>query len=67
MLGYPFAVGEKLTKAMPPPVMGKDVPLTGLFDPEHKRYKEGGEFRALYDDRCPTSRPSSTPRSAWRG
>ena len=49
VLGYPFAVGEKLTKAMPPPVMGKDVPLTGLFDPEHKRYNEGGEFRALYD------------------
>ena len=49
VLGYPFAVGERLTKAMPPPVMGKDVPLTGLFDPEHKRYNEGGEFRALYE------------------
>ena len=49
MLGYPFAVGERITKAMPPPVMGKDVPLTKLFDPEHKRYGEGGEFRALYD------------------
>ena len=49
VLGYPFAVGERITKAMPPPVMGKDVPLSRLFDPEHKRYSEGGEFRALYD------------------
>jgi DNA polymerase III subunit alpha len=49
VLGYPFGVGEKITKAMPPPVMGKDVPLAKLFDREHPRYGEGGEFRALYD------------------
>ena len=50
VLGYPFAMGEKITKAMPPAVMGKDVPLAGIFDPEHKRYKEAGEFRALHAD-----------------
>ena len=49
VLGYPYAVGERLTKAMPPSVMGKDVPLTGLFDSAHDRYNEGGEFRQLYD------------------
>src|SRR5215218_8039192 len=49
VLGYPFGVGEKITKAMPPPVMGKDVPLGKLFDREHSRYGEGGEFRALYE------------------
>src|SRR5215207_9704476 len=49
VLGYPFGVGEKITKAMPPPVMGKDVPLAKLFDREHSRYGEGGEFRALYE------------------
>jgi DNA polymerase III subunit alpha len=49
VLGYPFSVGERITKAMPPAVMGKDVPLSGLFDAEHKRFGEGGEFRALYD------------------
>ena len=27
VLGYPFSMGDKITKAMPPPVMGKDVPL----------------------------------------
>jgi DNA polymerase-3 subunit alpha len=49
VLGYPFALGERITKAMPPPVMGKDVPLSKVFDPEHGRYHEGGEFRALYE------------------
>ncbi|MGL5858244.1 MAG: DNA polymerase III subunit alpha [Angustibacter sp.] len=49
VMGYPFAMGEKLTKAMPPAVMGKDVPLSGIFDPQHPRYAEAGEFRALHD------------------
>jgi DNA polymerase-3 subunit alpha len=49
VLGYPFAVGDKITKAMPPAVMGKDIPLAGIFDPNHKRYGEAGEFRALYE------------------
>jgi DNA polymerase-3 subunit alpha len=34
---------------MPPAVMGKDIPLAGIFDPKHKRYGEAGEFRALYE------------------
>ena len=29
--------------------MGKGVPLKEIFNPEHKRYRDGGEFRALYD------------------
>ncbi len=47
VLGYPFAMGEKLTKAMPPPVMGKDIPLTGMYDPSHDRYAEAEEFRQV--------------------
>ncbi len=49
ILGYPFAMGDRITKAMPPPVMGKDVPLKLLFDDSHDRYSEGQEFRGLYD------------------
>jgi DNA polymerase III subunit alpha len=49
ILGYPFAMGDRITKAMPASVMGKDVPLKEIFDPGHKRYGEGGEFRSLYD------------------
>ena len=49
ILGYPFAMGDRITKAMPAAVMGKDIPLKEIFDPEHKRYGEGGEFRGLYE------------------
>ena len=49
VLDYPFAMGDRITKAMPPSVMGKDVPLSGIFDPQHKRYSEAGEFRQLYE------------------
>lgn len=48
VLDMPFALGEKLTKAMPAAVMGKDLPLGALFDEKHERYAEGGEFRDLY-------------------
>jgi DNA polymerase-3 subunit alpha len=48
VLGFPFAMGDRITKAMPPPVMGKDIALSGIFDSAHKRYGEAGEFRALY-------------------
>jgi DNA polymerase-3 subunit alpha len=49
VLGFPFGMGEKLTKAMPPPVMGKDIPLTGIFDKEHPRYKEAVDIRAVVE------------------
>src|SRR3712207_3424779 len=47
VLGYPFAMGEKLTKVMPPAIMGKDISLTGIFDPQDKRYHEAEEFRQV--------------------
>jgi len=49
VLGYPFAMGDRITKAMPPPVMGKDIPLSGIFDESHPRYAEANEFRQLYE------------------
>jgi DNA polymerase-3 subunit alpha len=49
VLGLPFSVSDRITKAMPPAVMGKDIPLSGIFDKSHKRYAEAGEFRELYD------------------
>ena len=48
LLGMPFATGEKLTKAMPPAIMGKDISLTGMFDPDDSRYAEADEFRRLH-------------------
>ena len=49
VLGYPYAIGEKLTKALPPSVMGKDITLGGVFDKDDPRHGEAGEFRTLYD------------------
>jgi len=49
VLGYPYASGDKLTKALPPSVMGKDISLAGVFDTTNERYGEAGEFRSLYE------------------
>jgi DNA polymerase-3 subunit alpha len=50
LYGQPgYSVADRITKAMPAPVMGKDIPLAGIFDPQHKRYAEATEVRALYE------------------
>lgn len=50
VLGYPYAVGDRLTKAMPPTIMGKDITIKGIFNPEDKRYGEAEEFRKLHSE-----------------
>ncbi|MEU6235180.1 DNA polymerase III subunit alpha [Kitasatospora sp. NPDC047058] len=50
ILGYPFSMGDRITKAMPPDVMGKGVPLADLFNEGHPRYNEGTEIRGLYEN-----------------
>lgn len=47
VLGHPFAVGDKITKAFPPAVMGKDIPLSAIVDDKHPRYNEASELRTL--------------------
>ncbi|HSZ99519.1 MAG TPA: DNA polymerase III subunit alpha [Streptosporangiaceae bacterium] len=49
VLGFPYALGDRITKVFPPAVLGKDIPLAGIFDPDHQRYGEAGELRALYE------------------
>ena len=49
VLDRPYALGDQLTKLMPAALMGKDMPLEGVFAPEHPRYKEAGEFRSRYE------------------
>lgn len=49
VLGYPYGMGEKLTKLMPPGVMGKEMVLAGVLDKAHERYKEAADFRALLE------------------
>ncbi len=49
VLGMPYSVGEKLTKAMPPAIMGKDISLGEILDKDAPRYKEAADFRAVLD------------------
>ncbi|NYJ00994.1 DNA polymerase-3 subunit alpha [Nocardioides thalensis] len=49
VLDHGFAISDMITKALPADVMGKGVPLKDLFNPEHKRYNDGQEFRALHE------------------
>ena len=48
VMGYPYAVGDRLTKAMPPSVQGKDISIKGIFNPADERYGEAEEFRKLH-------------------
>ncbi len=51
VLGFPYAVGDKIAKAMPPLVMGRDTPLYACLD-EHEKfldgYKAAAELRSMY-------------------
>ncbi len=47
VMGYPFSTGERLTKAMPPDVMGKGISLSDVHNKEAKRYGEAEELREL--------------------
>ncbi|MBV9142633.1 MAG: DNA polymerase III subunit alpha [Pseudonocardiales bacterium] len=42
-----FSIADRISKALPPPVMAKDIPLSGIVDPEHERYAEAAEVRSL--------------------
>lgn len=50
VLGYPYAVGDRITKAMPADVLGKGLPLSGITDKDHPRYSEAGEIRSMYEN-----------------
>jgi len=44
-----FTIADKISKALPPPIMAKDIPLSGIVDPKHERYGEAAEVRALVE------------------
>jgi DNA polymerase-3 subunit alpha len=55
-LGQPgFAIADRISKAMPPAVMGHDIPLQAIFDPQHPRNGEAAEVRGLIES-DPTSK-----------
>ncbi|GAB2976694.1 DNA polymerase III subunit alpha [Amycolatopsis acidiphila] len=44
-----YAIADKISKALPPPIMAKDIPLSGIVNPEHERYGEAAEVRTLVE------------------
>ena len=59
VLGYPYVVGDKVAKAMPPLIMGRDTPLEACLEKED-------EVRRRLQDGRPTSAtctpPTPTPK-----
>ncbi|WP_344429936.1 DNA polymerase III subunit alpha, partial [Amycolatopsis minnesotensis] len=51
-----YAIADRISKALPPPIMAKDIPLSGIVDSKHERYAEAAEVRTLVetDDECKT-------------
>lgn len=47
VLGFPFGMGEKLTKVVPPPIAGKEITLDAVFNEKHPRYKETADLRTV--------------------
>jgi DNA polymerase-3 subunit alpha len=52
VLGYPYIVGDKIAKAMPPLLMGRDTPLAACLE-RAEGHEDGfaaaGELRTMYD------------------
>ena len=52
VLGHPYALGDKVAKAMPPLVMGRDTPLYACME-EHPKFSDGYkmavELRQMYE------------------
>jgi DNA polymerase III subunit alpha len=52
VLGFPYIVGDRIAKAMPPLVMGRDTPLHACLDKTEGHedgYVAAADLRAMYD------------------
>ena len=52
VLGYPYAVGDKVAKAMPPLIMGRDTPLGACLEKQEKfaeGYAMAADLRSMYE------------------
>ena len=44
-----FQMADRINGALPPAIMAKDIPLSGITDPDHDRYAEAAEVRSLIE------------------
>ncbi|HVV36857.1 MAG TPA: DNA polymerase III subunit alpha [Acidimicrobiales bacterium] len=52
VLGYPYVVGDKIAKAMPPLIMGRDTPLGAcleLTEGHEGGFQMAGDLRVMYE------------------
>ena len=49
VMGHDFGMGDRLTKAMPPSIMGKDISLSGILDKSDPRFKEASDIRGIIE------------------
>ncbi len=47
--GFPYSLGDQITKAFPPAVSGKEIPLAAVEDESHERYAEAVELRTFME------------------
>ena len=69
VLGYPYAVGDKIAKLMPPLVMGRDTPLHACFDAAARSTPTATRWRPSSGSSTttiPTPAATSTSRSGSR-
>ncbi len=50
VLGYPYGMGEKLSKAVPGMLSGRDISLAEMYDPANPRFKESQQFREVVEE-----------------
>ncbi|MFF0309520.1 DNA polymerase III subunit alpha [Streptosporangium sp. NPDC004379] len=48
VLGHPYALGDRITKAFPAAVGGREIPLAAIGDESHPRHGEAAELRRMY-------------------
>ncbi|MFC5819608.1 DNA polymerase III subunit alpha [Nonomuraea harbinensis] len=49
VLGLPYALGDRITKAFPAADGGKEIPLAAIHDAAHPRHGEASELRQMYE------------------
>ncbi len=52
VLGFPYGLGDRIAKAMPPLVMGRDTPLAACLEPDPKHedgFKAAADLRQMYE------------------
>jgi len=62
VLGFPYVMGDRLTKSMPPPIMGREMSLKECFDSSSSRYGEAAELRQAFETDPDAKRVIETAR-----